>query len=211
MQVCTDRWTEAVRTIEAEVSRLRTARRPGAASPWTAVDAVDGALLGVSETLSAVDWFPSLSETPPESVDRAVGRILDGLVDGEPPADAVETATAAGRAVRSGDGVTLPLDREGPTAANWYVVFPWAAQRLETAAERLRSVGRRLQAVDEPRAADAFERLERACRDTAAVLAWQPAVVLWLDPPDALVAAEFEQLQAFLKRTLAANTEAEFS
>ncbi len=211
MQVCTDRWIEAVTTVETAVSRLRTARRPETASPWDTVASVDGALLTLSETLAAVDWFPSLSAAPPEATDRAVGRVLDGLADGTVPADAVETAVAAGRVVRSGDTVEVPLGREQPTAANWYVVLPWAARRLETAVVELQRMGRRLQAVDEPRVADAFGRLEHACRDTATVLAWQPAVVLWLDPPDALVAADFEQLQAFLKRTVAANTEAEFS
>ncbi|WP_435143352.1 hypothetical protein [Halobaculum sp. P14] len=197
-------WLGYVRTFDAAAERaLDWTEMPEPAALWSEVLSLDAALREFGETVDAALPLPTPTETPESGVDAAVQDVLAALRSAEsPPAESVETAADADRLSRHGDGVTVPLPTRGAGVANWYVVVPFVGEAFDGAAARYDRVAGRLGLVDCDSSAAAYRDVADALRDSARVLRFTAARALWLNPPDDLVDAEYEQIRAFATRTI---------
>ncbi|MEZ3115895.1 hypothetical protein RYH80_08185 [Halobaculum sp. MBLA0147] len=229
----TDSLLSDLAAVDRALAELLDGGRPAASGPWETAHTVCERLVALTETLAAVDHVPSLPETPPAAADERVANALDARLDerlddglrtdggpgaGDDPGsvspDETETTAPdetavveAERLAPDGDGHAVPLGKTWPRAANWYVLYPWLAERLRALERDCRRCRQRLDATDAGRVTEAFADLSRMLTELASVLDRLPAVALWLDPPDALAAAEFEEIESFLQRVLAAGAE----
>lgn len=191
-------WIASVANIEAELDRLIDHRRPTGAKPWRGADRMLDELIALVEP--ATHRLPRLHRVPDESVDRAVGRILSALLDGEvPPEDVVQTADE--RVELTSGSVRVLLG----DPANWYVLFPWVAEELRNHARRCQKYQRRLEFVNADVIAQTFSDVAESIRDLAKVFDYRPTARLWLDPPHSLIDADFEQIEAVLERAIVAS------
>lgn len=194
--------TETLGAVEHVPSLPET---PPAAADERVVTALDARLDERLDDGLRADGGPGAGDDPGSvSPDEVETTAPDGTETTAPDeAGAVE----AERLVPDGDGHAVPLGETWPEAANWYVLYPWLAERLRALERDCRRCRQRLDATDAGRVTEAFADLSRMLTELASVLDRLPAVALWLDPPDALAAAEFEEIESFLKRVLAAGAE----
>ena|GEM_PF-3038755 len=197
-------------TVREAVERVRAARRPTEdVAAWEIADEIVDATTTAAESVAAVGRLPRLQHTPDPTVDRCVRTVLDTVYEGEEPTTArlpvsVDDAVDAGRLVDD-DPVVVPLTRE--TAANWYVLLPWSADRLRAAAESCERLADRFDAVAAPTLAATYRDLARASEEFGALLEWLSTLSLWYGPPDELVGADYETVESFARRVVDAVTE----
>lgn len=204
-----DPWTEATDTIEAVLSRLLSTRRLGSCDLWDAVEQLTGQLLVLAEQTASVGWPPRIDRVPRQRADRDVGRLLSSASADAPTQPQVETARENGRIERTDGRLRVPLGEEWPVAANWYVVLPWAADRLRGLAEDCRRLTSRVETVTTGFVVGSFEDVVTMCEDLARLVEWLPAVRLWRDPPEGLAETDFREIESFLRRAITASVNGE--
>lgn len=193
-----DAWITRLRAAREPLIRLCSARETTRASPWAGAETVVDELQELAE-LAAPSRFPSLAHRPATGADHAVRSLLDARLRGESPEDCyLEPAREQGR---------ITGDRVVNVPANWYVLYPWAADRLTETARDCRRVAGRCRSLNAERVADSYRGLARAADDLSDALAWLPTIALWHDPPEELVDADYQRIESFAKRSLEATTE----
>lgn len=197
-------WIDALAAIDDRLSGVADARQPTAAEPWDAAESVVTQLCRLAEA-AATDRFPRLSHSPDRETDRAVRAVLDARLAAEsvPEWVPLESLAGRGRIDRTGGRIVVPL--EG-CPANWYVVYPWAGDRLSVVAENCGRVAGRCDAVGAGPLAATFRDLATGMGEFAGLLSWLPTITLWQSPPAELVDAPYREIESFAKRTLDATS-----
>lgn len=212
-------------TVRDSLERVRAARRPTEeVAPWDVAETGLEAAATAAESIATVGRLPRLRHTSDPSLDRVVRTVLDLSYEaGEPTrdevGDGVDAALDAGRLVAgdshageslaegssTGDSLAVPLSRE--TAANWYVVLPWTADRLGELGRTCELLAGRFEAVEASSLAAAYDDLARATREFGALLEWLSTLALWYGPPEELVGADYGAVESFARRTIEAASE----
>ncbi|SHG93265.1 hypothetical protein [Halobaculum gomorrense] len=198
-------WIDRVATIEATSDQVLSWSEPPAPRRiWAEVAAFDGALRGLGTLFADALPLPVPATADDPEVAEAVERVLvSTFEDAEPPAAAVDTAREAGRlGGDTADGRDIPLATVGEPVANWFVVVPVVAERIEEAAARVERCAGRLELHGRDDSAAALRDVSGALRDTATTVRNVATRTLWLNPPDGLVDANERQVREYVTRTM---------
>ncbi|MFB6126929.1 MAG: hypothetical protein ABEJ79_06520 [Halolamina sp.] len=200
-------WTDRVRVLREELSVLHERRRLGDQdAAWKRAQRLTDVLWELGTLTAGIGPPPRLESQPTDAADLAVRQILDARYDDRAPTDAVaeavDRACQDDRCDRPTGSLIVPLRRDGPTTANWYVVLPWTSERLRELAGECRRLRRRLDLVAGEHLPATFGDIAEAFATFAGVLDRLTAEMLWLYPPDGLVDADYDRVESFLKRVI---------
>lgn len=198
-------WVERVTAVEETSERvLSWSEPPAPRRVWAEIATFDGALRGFGSLFADALPLPVPATADDSDVASAVERVLvAAFEDAEPPAAAVDTAREAGRLrTDTADGRDIPLATVGEPVANWFVLVPVVADRLERAAERVERCAGRMDLHGRDDSAAALRDISGALRDTITTVRNVATRTLWLNPPDGLVGARERQVREYVTRTM---------
>ncbi|QZX99095.1 hypothetical protein [Halobaculum rubrum] len=198
-------WIDRVAVVEAASERvLSWSEPPAPRQVWSEIAAFDAAIRGIGDLFADALPLPVPATADDPRIAEAVERVLVAAFEGEePPAAAVDTARGTGRLGEDpADGRSVPLAAVGEPVANWFVLVPVVADRLEGAAERVERCAGRMELHGRGDSAAALRDVAGALRDTVATVRNVATRTLWLNPPDALIDAKERQVREYVTRTM---------
>lgn len=198
-------WIDRVAVVEETSERvLSWAERPTPGEVWSEVAAFDAALRGIGDLFADALPLPVPATADDPRVAEAVERVLVAAFEGkEPPEAAVEAARETGRLGEDpADGRAVPLATVGDPVANWFVLVPVVADRLEASAERVERCAGRMELHGRRDSAAALRDVAGALRDTVATVRNVATRTLWLNPPDGLIDAKERRVREYVTRTM---------
>ncbi|GAA0203476.1 MULTISPECIES: hypothetical protein [Halobaculum] len=200
-----DPWVDRVAAVEHTCDRILSwTEPPEPRRVWAAIASFDASLRGIGTVLADAYPLPVPATTDDGRIAEAVERVITAAIDGEePPTDAVETARDADRitVVESGSP-TVPLATAGAPVANWFVLVPVVADRLDRAAGMVERGAGRMELYDRDDSAAALYDVAGALRDTGTTVRNVATRTLWVNPPDGLVDAEDRRVREYVTRTM---------
>lgn len=122
----------SIATAETSIHSLRQRRSMSdTAGHWSVVIQTQAALGDVVDLATASVPLPVIDDPRAFSNDRSVREAVELLSEdpvSSPPEHLLDAAPD--RLTTVNDTLIVPLTQEGQSAANWYVVYPWLADRL---------------------------------------------------------------------------------
>ncbi len=149
---------------------------------WERLDTSLGAVDDLTALCVAALPLPSLRDPPVPEDDETVHDALSRLAK-NPNVRGERVADGCDRLVSVDGHLIVPLRRTGPTAANWYVLFRWLADRLELIARQCRRLADRLFIEGATFLGESWADLGQFLEEVAFLLVHVESMTRWIDTP----------------------------